>query len=120
MVVSLLLVHNFSIGVSASANYDRQEADACITINQRLTVRGGSSIDINNYNFETSTGRKNLVNNISKQYYQRIDQLPQGTKQSVLIDIRGQNISNADLESLYNSIMEKTNNGVTVYFKTDE
>ena len=41
MVVSLLLVHNFSMGVSASANYDRQEADACITINQRLTVKGG-------------------------------------------------------------------------------
>ncbi len=42
MVVSLLLVLNFSIGVSASSGYDRQEADACITISLRLSVKGGS------------------------------------------------------------------------------
>ena len=42
MVVSLLLVLNFSIGVSASSGYDRQEAGACITISQRLSVKGGS------------------------------------------------------------------------------
>ena len=30
--ISLLLVLNFSIGVSASSGYDRQEADAPITI----------------------------------------------------------------------------------------
>ncbi|MBQ9232513.1 MAG: RHS repeat protein [Lachnospiraceae bacterium] len=39
MVVSLLLILNFSIGVSASNNYDRQEADACITISGRLSVK---------------------------------------------------------------------------------
>ena len=42
MVVSLLLILNFSIGVSASTNYDRQEADTCITIGERLSVKGGS------------------------------------------------------------------------------
>ena len=42
MVVSLFLILNFSIGVSASGGYDRQEADACITISQRLSVKGGS------------------------------------------------------------------------------
>ena len=42
MVVSLLLVLNFSIGVSASSGYDRQEADACTTISERLSVKGGS------------------------------------------------------------------------------
>lgn len=41
MVVSLLLARNFSIGVSASTNYDSQEADACITISGRLSVKGG-------------------------------------------------------------------------------
>jgi hypothetical protein len=39
MVISLLLVLNFSIGVSASTSYDRQDADACITISQRLSVK---------------------------------------------------------------------------------
>ena len=42
MVVSLLLVLNYSIGVSASSDYDRQEADACIRISGRLSVKGGS------------------------------------------------------------------------------
>ena len=42
MVVSLLLILIFSIEVSASTNYDRQEVDACITISQRLSVKGGS------------------------------------------------------------------------------
>ena len=42
MVGSLLLVLGVSIGVSASSGYDRQEADACITISQRLSVKGGS------------------------------------------------------------------------------
>ena len=30
---------SFSIGVSASSGYDRQEADACITISERLSVK---------------------------------------------------------------------------------
>ena len=44
MVVSLFLVLNFSIGVSAGSGYDRQEADACITISERLSVKGGSGL----------------------------------------------------------------------------
>ena len=46
IVVSLFLILNFSIGVSASTNYDRQEADACITISERLSVKGGSETSI--------------------------------------------------------------------------
>ena len=41
MVVSLLLVLNFSIGVSAGSGYDRQEEDVCITISERPSVWGG-------------------------------------------------------------------------------
>ena len=41
IVVSLLLVLNFSIWVSASSGYDRQETDTCITISERLSVKGG-------------------------------------------------------------------------------
>lgn len=55
MVVSLLLVLNFSIEVSASTNYDRQEADACITISQRLSVKGGSRTSPNYYITESGT-----------------------------------------------------------------
>ncbi len=77
----------------------------------------GSSIDIKNYNLDTQSGRTNLARNIEKQYYQRLKELPVGTKQSVQIDIRGQTISDTQLESLYNDIMARTENGITVYFK---
>ena len=43
MVVSLLLILYFSIEVSASTNYDRQEVDAYITISQRVSVKGGTN-----------------------------------------------------------------------------
>jgi len=78
----------------------------------------GSSIDIKNYNVTTSSGRSNLASNIEKQYLQRLDNLPAGTNQSVMIDIRGQNVSDEALESLYNNIMKRTNNGVDITFKT--
>ena len=77
----------------------------------------GSSIDIKNYNLDTQSGRTNLARNIEKQYYQRLKELPAGTKQSVQIDVRGQNISDTQLESLYNDSMARTENGITVYFK---
>ncbi|RKM62549.1 hypothetical protein D6856_00005, partial [Butyrivibrio sp. XB500-5] len=77
----------------------------------------GSSIDVKNYNLTSQSGRTNLARNIEKQYYQRIKELPAGTKQSVQIDIRGQNVTEEQLESLYNDIMERTKEGITVYFK---
>ena len=49
MVVSLLLVLGVSIGVSASSSYDGQEADACITISERLSVKGGRKLDLADY-----------------------------------------------------------------------
>ena len=58
------------------------------------------------------------ASNIEKQYLQRLDNLPAGTNQSVMIDIRGQNVSDEALESLYNNIMKRTNNGVDITFKT--
>ena len=74
---------------------------------------------LKNYKVETASGRSNLARNIEKQYYQRIDNLPAGTNQSVLIDIRGQNVSQNNLNALYNDIMERTNNGIKVRFKTN-
>ena len=68
-------------------------------------------------NVESASGRSNLARNIEKQYYQRIQTLPEGTKQLVMIDVRGQNISDEVLSVLYDDIMERTNNGVEILFK---
>jgi len=58
MVVSLLLILNFSIGVSASSGYDRQEADACITIIQRASVKGGSNTKIEGTSYDVKKLKK--------------------------------------------------------------
>ena len=80
--------------------------------------KAGCSIDIKNYNIKNSSGRNNLIRNITKQFYQRQSNLPSNTKQTVVIDIRGQNISREILESLYDGLMKHTNNGIDVFFKT--
>ena len=83
IVVSLFLILNFSIGVSASINYDRQEADTCITISERLSVKtsygkssenlvnGGSDTRING----TSYNAKKLKQTQPYVYDNEVDQL---------------------------------------------
>ena len=67
----------------------------------------GHSVDIKNYNLESNSGRRNLVRNIVKQYEQRLMHLPEGSKQSVQIDLRGQNVSDEVLTKLYTEIAQK-------------
>ena len=67
----------------------------------------GHSVDIKNYNLESNSGRRNLVRNIVKQYEQRLMHLPEGSKQSVQIDLRGQNVSDEVLTKLYTEITQK-------------
>ncbi|MBR2409224.1 MAG: hypothetical protein IKB07_09780 [Lachnospiraceae bacterium] len=81
--------------------------------------KAGSSIDIKNYNIESANGRNNLARNIEKQYYQRAENLPKGTQQSVMIDVRGQSVTDADTSALYDNIMKRTENGINVLFKMD-
>ena len=77
----------------------------------------GVSIEIKNYKIDTASGRSNLVRNIEKQYLKRVDGLPEGTKQTVIIDIRGQNIDEEKMDLLYDNIMHRTNNKVDILFK---
>jgi len=79
----------------------------------------GHSIEVKNYKITTSSGRSRLVNNVSKQVEKRLSDLPNGTKQSVIIDIRGQNVSDEILDELYGKIMNKTNGKVDIRFKTN-
>ena len=79
--------------------------------------KAGFSVDIKNYNVESASGRSNLVRNIEKQHSQRTGNLPDGTKQAVIIDVRGQNVSISALIALYNDIIQKTHNGVEILFK---
>ena len=72
----------------------------------------GKSIEVKNYNLSTSSGRNSLARNIQKQYFQRVQHLPSGTTQTILLDIRGQRLKVADLGALYYDIMKRTNGGI--------
>jgi len=76
----------------------------------------GSSLEIKNYNIETAQGRSNLVNNVSKQINERIKNLPEGTKQIIVIDVRGQNYTQDILDSIVSRIMSKTKVKVEIRF----
>jgi flagellar hook assembly protein FlgD len=74
----------------------------------------GHSVEVKNYNISTPERRSNLVSVIKKQYEQRLANLPAGTKQTVVIDVRGQNYTTQMLIDLKNSVSVATNNGIEV------
>ncbi|MDF1507808.1 T7SS effector LXG polymorphic toxin [Robertmurraya sp. DFI.2.37] len=79
----------------------------------------GHSIEVKNYNVTTSSGRSNLIRNVSKQINKRVSDLPEQTKQSVIIDVRGQNISRDVLRDIKQKINERTNDVAEIIFIMD-
>lgn len=64
----------------------------------------------------TPGGRTRLVDNISEQVIQRYENLPQGTGQKVVVDVRGQNITNDVLREIRDSIVNRTGGNVDIEF----
>ncbi|EGB9983304.1 hypothetical protein ABFW39_002890 [Listeria monocytogenes] len=77
----------------------------------------GHSIEVKNYNVQTSSGQNNLINNVSKQIKERLTNLPPGTEQTILIDVRGQNVSNDILKNIRSKILDKSGVNVEIIFK---
>ncbi|MBC2262371.1 hypothetical protein HCB45_12340 [Listeria sp. FSL L7-0091] len=77
----------------------------------------GHSIEVKNYNVQTISGQNNLINNVSKQIKERLTNLPTGTDQTILIDVRGQNVSNDILKNIRSKILEKSGVKVEIIFK---
>ncbi|MDP4147418.1 MAG: hypothetical protein Q8936_23615 [Bacillota bacterium] len=73
-------------------------------------------VEVKNYNVTTSTGRSNLVQNIRKQYWQRKDFFP-NTKQTYVLDIGGQNVTDEVLLDLQNSIYNETETAIEIVIK---
>ncbi|MBB5645294.1 hypothetical protein [Pedobacter cryoconitis] len=66
----------------------------------------GHSVEVKNYDVETSSGRGNLNRELTRQYNERIEHLPEGTSQTAVIDVRGQNISPEALIQLEADIVQ--------------
>lgn len=69
-----------------------------------------------NHDITTSSGQKRLIDNVTKQVEQRTEHLPTGTNQKVVIDVRGQNVSNDVLRNVRDSIVNKTGGNVEIQF----
>jgi RHS repeat-associated protein len=78
----------------------------------------GESIEVKNYDVTTKKGVNSVVDNVSKQIIQRQSNLPSGTAQKVVIDIRGQKISGQAMQDITNKIITRTRTpNVTIEFK---
>ncbi len=74
----------------------------------------GSSIEVKNYNVETAKGRSDLVRSIAKQADLRAANLPQGTTQRVIVDVRGQRLPVEELSAVAERIVERTGGSVSL------
>lgn len=77
----------------------------------------GHSVEVKNYNVQTNAGRSSLVRNICKQIRERVVNLPSGTKQTILVDVRGQSVNNSLLKSIRSEIWQKSGVKVEVIFR---
>lgn len=66
------------------------------------------SVDVKNYNLETPQGRSRLVHNVAGQAQERAANLPPGTRQGLLLDLRGQKPDPRMLEKMLRRIARKT------------
>lgn len=75
------------------------------------------AIEVKNYDVSTSAKRTRLAYVIGKQVEARLKNLPEGTTQSMVVDIRGQEIGAREILELKKKILDITNNQVTVEIK---
>ena len=80
----------------------------------------GHSLEVKNYDLSTASKRSNLVRVIVKQVNDRVDNLPIDTKQTVIIDIRGQTVPEDALFDIVRKIREKSKETPEVIFKRED
>jgi RHS repeat-associated protein len=66
------------------------------------------SVDVKNYDVTTAQGRWRLVNDVVGQAEKRASNLPEGMRQGVRIDLRGQQLSDKLLQGMLNRIVKKS------------
>ncbi|WP_233445773.1 VENN motif pre-toxin domain-containing protein [Providencia stuartii] len=68
------------------------------------------SVEVKNYTIATNS--KGLISNVSKQAIERQQHLPEGMKQEVIIDIRGQKVSDSEKRAVVVGIVQKSNGAI--------
>ncbi|NUQ30409.1 MAG: hypothetical protein HOQ35_18090 [Acidobacteriaceae bacterium] len=68
----------------------------------------GVVIEVKNY--DLSKGSSKLINNVVEQALRRQAELPEGLKQALVIDVRGQNVTEAQAQNIIDTINQRTGN----------
>ena|GEM_PF-784642 len=76
-----------------------------------------AAIEGGDYSIETISGQNNLIHNVSRQVNQRANHLPQGTRQTIRVDVRGQTLTRAQENAIRKRILQKCNVDVEIIFK---
>ncbi|MDU9407341.1 hypothetical protein RTH74_06995 [Pseudomonas sp. zfem001] len=82
----------------------------------------GSVCSVEVKNYKIATNQQGLINNVSKQALQRAENLPQGMQQQVVIDIRGQVVTDAQKNAVIKGIVQKSKGTLTptdIRFKSE-
>jgi len=73
-------------------------------------VNGACSYEVKNYDIGKNPG--GLVSNIAKQVKERAVHLPKGMEQQVVIDIRGQVVTQAQKQKIMDGVVKRTNEAI--------
>lgn len=68
------------------------------------------AIEVKNYNLESSASRNGLLNELERQITSRVNNLPTGSTQEIVLDVRGRNFSTKLIDGVVASIKERLNN----------
>lgn len=82
----------------------------------------GSVCSVEVKNYKIATNQQGLISNVSKQALQRTKNLPQGMQQQVVIDIRGQVVTDAQKNAVIKGIVQKSKGALTptdIRFKSE-
>jgi RHS repeat-associated protein len=75
------------------------------------TSEGVITYEVKNYNIATNSS--GLIYNVSQQAITRAHELPEGTQQRIIIDIRGQTVTTQQIANIQQRIEQRTGGGVT-------
>jgi hypothetical protein len=111
-----------------TSDYEKQVAfknKRVVPMNKKGSVRPegykiGETIEVKNYDLRTEAGIKSMIANVVKQFRRRVSNLPSGTKQNIVLDVRGQSLNTNQLMKIKSRLMTQTGTrNVSINFKID-
>lgn len=69
----------------------------------------GNTVGVEVKNYNIANNSSGLISNVSKQVITRAEQLPKGMQQQIIIDIRGQTVTDKQKSAIVSGVVAKTN-----------